>query len=104
MTADNSPILVLHDLEAVRLELLIARETADERQCAGLSAALAIVEHHWAMTDEQRAREWARRLLRDAGVDPARDAVRAVRTLREAAPGLGLIAANVLAKSARSGA
>ncbi|MFF1923680.1 hypothetical protein ACFVW8_24290 [Streptomyces sp. NPDC058221] len=102
MTVKKSPILVLHDLDTVRAELVIARETADARQRAGLGAALAIVEQHWATTDEQRTREWARRVLRTAGVDPASDHVRAVRTLRRAVPGLGLVTANSLVTSVRS--
>lgn len=102
MTTKKSPILVLHDLDTVRAELVIACATADARQRAGLGAALAIVEHHWTTTDAQRTREWARRVLRDADVDPANDHVRAVRTLRQAVPGLGLVTANNLVLSVRS--
>ncbi|MFI1018775.1 hypothetical protein [Streptomyces sp. NPDC020965] len=92
------PIVLLHDVDAVRVDLLGALESADASSLPGLREALRIVERHTALTDEQRTEEWVRRTLREAGVDPVRDHVRAVKTLREAVPGLGLIAANDLVK------
>ncbi|MEW1546470.1 hypothetical protein [Streptomyces tsukubensis] len=93
------PVVILHDADAVHADLLTALESADPSLRPGLQEALRIVEHHRLLTDEQRTAEWVRRTLRDAGIDPAHDHVRAVKTLREAIPGLGLIAANDLVRT-----
>ncbi|MBC9719553.1 hypothetical protein H9Y04_44395 [Streptomyces sp. TRM66268-LWL] len=102
MASKNAPpILVLHDLDTVKEELTAALETADPQHRTGLEEALRIVDRHSAVSDDERTREWARRLIRDAGIDAARDQVRAVKAVRDAVPGLGLIAANSLVNSIR---
>ncbi|GGZ20831.1 hypothetical protein GCM10010387_12260 [Streptomyces inusitatus] len=93
------PFVLLHDADDVHADLVTALETADPSSRAGLQEALRIVERHRALTDEQRTGEWVRRTLRDAEADPVHDHVRAVKVLREAAPGLGLVAANDLVKA-----
>lgn len=45
-----------------------------------------------------RAESWARRTMREAGVDPVKESVRAVKVLRDAKPELGLGEAVALAK------
>jgi hypothetical protein len=46
----------------------------------------------------EEAKAWARERLADAGVDPAAETVRAVRTLREQEPKLSLLPATYLVK------
>ncbi|MFF8960618.1 hypothetical protein [Streptomyces sp. NPDC014894] len=99
-TRRTPPVVLVHDADAVHADLVAALEAADPSSRPGLQEALSVVERHRASTDEQRTARWVRRTLRDAGADPERDHVHAVRTLREAVPGLGLIAANDLVKSA----
>ncbi|AZK97476.1 MULTISPECIES: hypothetical protein [Streptomyces] len=99
-TRSTPPVVLLHDVDAVRADLVTALESADPSLRPGLEEALRIAERHGALTDEQRTGEWVRRTLRAADTDPAADHVRAVKALREAVPGLGLIAANGLVKAA----
>ncbi|MEU8760736.1 hypothetical protein [Streptomyces sp. NPDC048659] len=96
---DALPIVVLHDLEDVRAELVAELGAAGEAERPGLEAALRVVDRRAAVDDGEHVRRWVSRTLAAAGVDPAQDFVRAVKTLREAAPGLGLVAANDLVKS-----
>ncbi|MEV7289717.1 hypothetical protein AB0O01_35075 [Streptomyces sp. NPDC093252] len=103
MAARNAPpFLVLHDLDAVKAEITEALATADETRRPGLEAAARIVDRHLTHSDEQRTRDWVRRFVQDSGLDAERDQVRAVKALREAVPGLGLIAANDLVTSVTS--
>ncbi|WP_336605623.1 hypothetical protein [Streptomyces sp. BA2] len=95
---NEPPIVVLHDLEDVRSEINAALETASDNRRPGLQAALDILNRHATATDDQRIRQWVRRTLSEAGVEPD-EHVRAVKALRDAVPGLGLIAANDLVKS-----
>ncbi|WP_369204505.1 hypothetical protein [Streptomyces sp. PU-14G] len=96
-----SPIVVLHDVESVRTEIAAALRTADPQHRAGLEEALRLVDRYAEVTDEERTREWVRRVVEDAGVDLDSHHVRAVKALREAVPGLGLVDANNLVNSAR---
>lgn len=68
----------------------LADAPADERP--GLERALRLVED-LRHDDAAVKGAYARRLLESAGVDPVQDKVRAIRTLREQVPGLGLAAA-----------
>ncbi|MFJ8228899.1 hypothetical protein ACIQ9E_02905 [Streptomyces sp. NPDC094448] len=102
-TKRTPPVVVLHDVDAVHADLLAALETDDPSLRPGLQEALRRVEQHRLPTDRQRTAEWVRRTLRDADIDPARDQVRAVKALREAVPGLGLIAANDLVRTSVQG-
>ncbi|MER5770637.1 hypothetical protein [Streptomyces sp. NPDC001985] len=97
------PVVLLHDVEAVHADLVTALEAAGPSSRPGLQEALRIVGHHRSLTDEERTAEWVRRTLRDADADPARDHVHAVKALREAVPGLGLIAANDLVRTSGRG-
>ncbi|MFF3001921.1 hypothetical protein ACFVTF_03825 [Kitasatospora sp. NPDC057940] len=98
-TNDTHPIVVLHDLDDVRAELLAEIRTAGAAERPGLEAALRVVDRQVIVADEERVRRWASRILAAADVDPALDMVRAVKVLRDAVPGLGLISANDLVKS-----
>ncbi|MEU1134376.1 hypothetical protein ABZ383_31720 [Streptomyces sp. NPDC005900] len=100
VSKSKPPIVVLHDLEDVRSEINATLETACENQRPGLQAALDILNRRATATDDQRVREWVRRTVSEAGVEIDEDHVRAVKALRDAVPGLGLIAANDLVKSA----
>lgn len=100
VSKNQPPIVVLHDLEDVRLEINVALEAASESQRPGLQAALDILNRCATATDDQLVREWVRRTVSEAGVEIGEDHVRAVKALRDAVPGLGLISANDLVKSA----
>ncbi|MET8828463.1 hypothetical protein ABZX40_22825 [Streptomyces sp. NPDC004610] len=95
------PFLVLHDLDAVKAEITTALATADDTQRPGLEAAARIVDRHLTHSDAQRTQDWVRRFVQDTGIDVEREPVKAVKALREAVPGLGLIAANDLVTSVR---
>ncbi|MFJ3221385.1 hypothetical protein ACIPLC_36380 [Kitasatospora sp. NPDC086801] len=100
MFTKNAPtIVVLHDLDDIRAELLAELQTAGAAERPGLEAALRLVDRQVTVAHEERVRRWVSRTLSAADVDPALDPVRAVRVLREAVPGLGLISANDMVKS-----
>ncbi|MCM0640809.1 hypothetical protein [Cellulomonas wangsupingiae] len=86
--------------EQVLAVLRDALADAPAEQRPGLERALQLVEAVRHDDDTLKA-DYARRLLREAGVDPGTDEVRAVRVLRERIPGLGLAAAVDLAARAK---
>ncbi|MCC2334318.1 hypothetical protein [Cellulomonas wangsupingiae] len=86
--------------EQVLAVLRDALADAPAEQRPGLERALQLVEAVRHDDDTLKA-DYARRLLREAGVDPGTDEVRAVRVLRERIPGLGLAAAVDLAAHAK---
>ena len=74
---------------------------APAEQRPGLERALQVVGPA-SYDDDTLKADYARRLLREEGVDARSDEVRAIRVLRQRIPGLGLAAATDLAAHAKA--
>ncbi|MEU5743909.1 hypothetical protein [Streptomyces tendae] len=93
-------VLVLRDTDLVahRIRRALAEATPEER--AGLERAAALVEQAAAEPDAALLARWVHERLAAAGHEGPVDSVRAVKTLRESAPGLSLRQAVKLTKDA----
>ncbi|GAA2565844.1 MULTISPECIES: hypothetical protein [Streptomyces] len=93
-------VLLLRDADIVahRIRQALAEATPEERP--GLERAAALVEQAAAAPDAQLLARWVHERLTAAGHEGPVDSVRAVKTLREAAPGLSLRQAVKLTKDA----
>ncbi|CCK28884.1 hypothetical protein BN159_4505 [Streptomyces davaonensis JCM 4913] len=94
-------LIALSDLdearEAVR-QALAGASAADE---PGLRAALGILDGFAGSDPRVR---WVARVLGERGIDPHTHEVAAIKALRDALPGLSLVAASTLVKEARQAA
>ncbi|MFG3246474.1 hypothetical protein [Streptomyces sp. NPDC048187] len=95
-------VLVLRDTDVVAhgIRQALAEATPEERP--GLERAAALVEQAAAEPDAALLARWVRERLAAAGHEGPVDSVRAVKALREAAPGIGLRQAVQLARDAAS--
>ncbi|MFA3876177.1 hypothetical protein ABS735_21240 [Streptomyces sp. MMCC 100] len=93
-------VLVLRDADVVAhgIRQALAEATPEERP--GLERAAALVEQAAAAPDAELFARWVHERLAAAGHEGPADSVQAVRTLREAAPGLSLRQAVKLSKAA----
>ncbi|MFE5599747.1 hypothetical protein ACFQ8O_11230 [Streptomyces coelicoflavus] len=93
-------VLVLRDTDVVAhgIRQALAEATPEERP--GLERAAALVEQAAAAPDAALFARWVHERLASAGYDGPVDSVRAVKVLREAAPGLSLRQAVQLTKTA----
>ncbi|MFE0515961.1 hypothetical protein [Streptomyces sp. NPDC058964] len=84
--------VVLNDLDEARAALQEAlRQAGDDGSAPGLRRALEIADGIGGGEDP-RVR-WARQVLDGEGIDPRAREVHAVKALRQALPGLSLVAA-----------
>ncbi|MET8448619.1 hypothetical protein [Streptomyces sp. NPDC005209] len=90
-TKKETHLVVLNDFDDARTALSEALREADRETEPGLRRALEIVDGIGAGTDPRE--RWARQVLAEAGVDAREKEILAIKTLREALPGLGLVAA-----------
>ncbi|MET9161268.1 hypothetical protein OH540_08215 [Streptomyces sp. BPPL-273] len=93
-------VLVLRDADVVAHGIRQALATATPEERPGLEAAVAVAERAAAASDAELRARWVRERLAEAGHEGPVDSVGAVKTLREAAPGLSLLAAVQLTKDA----
>ncbi|MFI7345793.1 hypothetical protein ACIBSR_05915 [Streptomyces sp. NPDC049936] len=93
-------VLVLRDADVIAhgIRQALAAATLEERP--GLEAAAAVAERAAAASDAQLRARWVHERLAAAGHEGPVDSVQAVKTLREAAPGLTLLSAVQLTKDA----
>ncbi|GAA3506760.1 hypothetical protein GCM10019016_138750 [Streptomyces prasinosporus] len=93
-------VLVLRDADVVAREIRRALAEATPGQRPGLERAAALVEQAAAASDAELRARWVHERLAAAGHRGPADSVRAVKALREAAPGLSLLSAVRLTKDA----
>ena len=93
-------VLVLRDADVVAHGIRQALATATPEERPGLEAAAAVVERAGAASDAELRARWVHERLAAVGHEGPVDSVRAVKTLREAAPGLSLLSAVQLTKDA----
>ena len=92
-------VLVVRDSDVVADGLREALAEAAPEQRPGLERAAALVERAAAVPDAALRARWVHQRLA-AGYEGPADSVRAVKILRESAPGLGLLSAVRLSKDA----
>ncbi len=100
MTFRTAPFIVFRDGPDLREDLRRALACATSEERPGLERALLLVEAQCARSDDEVLARWTASVLDGAGLDAAREHVRSVKAVREAAPGLGLAAANRLVQEA----
>lgn len=86
------------DIATEALRRALAEARPEERP--GLERAAALVEQVAAASDADVRARWVRERLDAVGYEGPADSVQAIKHLREAAPGLSLLSAVQLAKSA----
>jgi hypothetical protein len=89
--------LPVDQLAPVREDLRKALAAAGERERPGLEEALRTIGEY---SPEELRRRWVAGILTAAAVNPQTDSVKAVKALRDAAPGLSLSDAVALVKEA----
>ncbi|MBK6011492.1 hypothetical protein [Streptomyces sp. MBT53] len=96
----NTFVLTVRDSDVITAALRQALAEASPEERPGLERSIALVEST-AAADEGRLRaRWVRSRLTAAGFTGDLDSVAAVRALRQAEPGLSLLAAVQLQKEA----
>ncbi|GGS78861.1 MULTISPECIES: hypothetical protein [Streptomyces] len=93
-------VLVLRDADVIATALRTALAAAAPEERPGLERAAALVEQAAAVPDAALRARWVHERLTAAGHEGPVDSVRAVKTLRESVPGLGLLSAVQLTKDA----
>ncbi|MFD5806183.1 hypothetical protein ACGF3J_09875 [Streptomyces sp. NPDC048171] len=93
-------VLVLRDADVIAHGIRQALAAATPEERPGLEAAAAVAERAAAASDAQLRARWVHERLAAAGHEGPVDSVQAVKTLREAAPGLTLLSAVQLTKDA----
>ncbi|MFH8439967.1 hypothetical protein ACH4D3_01875 [Streptomyces sp. NPDC018026] len=93
-------VLVLRDTDVAAHDIRQALAEATPEERPGLERAAALVERSAAVPDAELLARWVHERLAAAGHQGPVDSVRAVKTLREAAPGLSLRQAVKLTKDA----
>ncbi|WP_372350394.1 hypothetical protein [Streptomyces sp. KL116D] len=93
-------VLVLRDADVVAAALREALLDASPEERPGLELAASLVESTAAVTDPQLRARWVRARLAAVGFTGDVASVAAVKALRQAEPGLSLLAAVELQKAA----
>ncbi|MGW1541125.1 hypothetical protein ACWCPM_12955 [Streptomyces sp. NPDC002309] len=96
----EAEILFVRDADAAVAALRRALAEAGPEERPGLERAVALAEQVAAATDDEARARWVRERLDAVGYEGPTDSVAAIKHLREAAPGLSLLSAAQLAKSA----
>lgn len=96
----ETAVVVLRDADAIAESIRAALADASEAERPGLERAAALVAAAAEGGDAELRARWVRRRLADAGYEGELDAVAAVKSLRQAEPGLSLVAAVQLTKEA----
>ena len=93
-------VLVLRDADVIAAGVRQALAEAGPEQRPGLERAAALIEQAAAASDADLRARWVHERLAAAGYEGPADSVRAIKVLREAAPGLSLLSAVQLSKDA----
>lgn len=96
----DTAVLLLRESQDISSALRLALETASDAERPGLERALALVAEAAAVPDAELRGRWARRRMAASGYSGPWDSVAAVKALRQAEPGLGLLQAVNLSKDA----
>ncbi|MFE5394355.1 hypothetical protein ACFQ9U_07270 [Streptomyces sp. NPDC056568] len=93
-------VLVLRDADVIAHGIREALAEATPEQRPGLERAAALAERAADASDAELRARWVHERFARAGYEGPADSVRAVKVLREAAPGLSLLSAVQLTKDA----
>ncbi|MBQ0825384.1 hypothetical protein [Streptomyces tagetis] len=93
-------VLVLRDADVVARALRQALAEASPEERPGLERAATLVERAAETSDAELRARWVHERLAAVGHEGPADSVRAVKALRDAVPGLSLLAAVQLSKDA----
>ncbi|MEU1007805.1 hypothetical protein ACIP4Y_00280 [Streptomyces sp. NPDC088810] len=93
-------VLVIRDSDLVAAALRDALAGASEEERAGLERAVALVGATAGASEGQLRADWVRSRLADVGFSGDVESVAAIKALRQAEPGLSLLAAVQLQKEA----
>ncbi|WP_030421853.1 hypothetical protein VM636_05165 [Streptomyces sp. SCSIO 75703] len=93
-------VLVLRDADVVARALRQALAEAAPGERPGLERAVTVVERAADTSDAELRSRWVHERLAAVGHEGPADSVRAVKALRDAVPGLSLLAAVRLSKEA----
>ncbi|MEV5146099.1 hypothetical protein [Streptomyces sp. NPDC052727] len=93
-------VLVIRDSDLVAAALREALAGASEEERAGLERAVALVGATAGASESRLRADWVRARLADVGFTGDLASVAAVKALRQAEPGLSLLAAVQLQKDA----
>ncbi|MFJ4472179.1 hypothetical protein ACIP2X_32490 [Streptomyces sp. NPDC089424] len=96
----EAEILFVRDADVAVTALRRALADAGPEERPGLERAVALAERAAAATDTDVRARWVRERLAAVGYEGPADSIAAIKHLREAAPGLRLLSAVQLAKSA----
>lgn len=99
---DQLNVLVLRDADAIGEAVRQALAEASEEERPGLERAVALIDQAAAAHDDDLRARWVRGRLAAAGYEGTPDSVAGIKALRQAEPGLSLLAATQLAKAAAS--
>ncbi|MFE2509297.1 hypothetical protein ACFXC9_12670 [Streptomyces naganishii] len=93
-------VLVLRDADVIAAGVRSALAEAVPGERPGLERAAALIERAFTAPDADLRARWVHERLARAGHEGPADSVEAIRTLRQAEPGLSLRAAVQLSKDA----
>ncbi|MEV1077895.1 hypothetical protein AB0I98_06510 [Streptomyces sp. NPDC050211] len=96
----SSAVIFVRDADVAVSSLRQALAEASPEERPGLERAVAVAERAAAATESDVRARWVRERLAGAGYQGPADSVEAIKVLRQAEPGLSLVAAVELAKSA----
>ncbi|WP_199553111.1 hypothetical protein [Streptomyces sp. N35] len=85
----NHGVVFLNETAQLRAAIVQDLATADDRICPGLEHALHLVDDYATTPECAKVRRWVAGILDEADVDPGKDLVQAVKSLRQAVPDLG---------------
>ncbi|MFI1730567.1 hypothetical protein ACH40E_15320 [Streptomyces acidicola] len=97
---DQLNVLVLRDADVIAASVRQALAEAGEEERPGLERAAALIERAAAAHDDDLRARWVHERLAAAGYEGAPDSVAGIKALRQAEPGLSLLTATQLAKTA----
>ncbi|MFJ5557817.1 hypothetical protein ACIQCD_10415 [Streptomyces sp. NPDC093250] len=91
-------LVALSDLDEAREAVRQALADASDADAPGLRVALGILDGFTASDPRVR---WVGKVLGEQGINPRTHEVAAIKALRDALPGLSLVAATALAREAK---
>lgn len=100
-TGIQHEVLVLRDTEAAADAIREALAGASDAERPGLERAAAILAEYGGRPEAEARVEWVRGVLAEAGVDPVKEEVHAIKAVRQAERSLSLRAAVELVNEAK---
>ncbi|MHC3469451.1 hypothetical protein ACYF6T_12110 [Streptomyces sp. 7R007] len=96
----HTAVVLVRDADVIASAIREALADASPEQRPGLERAAAVIAAATADSEGRLRADWVRARLSDAGFTGAVDSVAAVKALRQAVPGLSLLAAVELQRDA----